>query len=288
MCGGLWRGNNYHESKFLHLVISHCKTPLSWLEDFVKDHYIASIHIITKCGEDVLGAPSMATIEALPNVGRCDHTYAYYIANVLPNLVEDGTEADSVVVFLKDDISQSNIHQQGKLDTFDDMVRAASSDNGFACGILPDYVEVNQDQYDISAYHEVDTLREFSLKHYTRNKKHYSVDETEFASKYHNMADWWNALNLSLPNKLVQVCYGGVFAASVSNIFNQDIATWKLMEQSLSRGNNILEGHFAERTWAALLATPLKPFQVDALLQKADGVYANENAVHGALLAKVK
>ena len=35
------------------------------------------------------------------------------------------------------------------------------------------------------------------------------------------------------------------------------IWVWTAIERSLSRGNNILEGHFAERTWVSLLAKPL-------------------------------
>ena len=40
---------------------------------------------------------------------------------------------------------------------------------------------------------------------------------------------------------------------------------WKRIELSLSRGNNIEEGHFAERSWAGLLAYPLADEQVQLL-----------------------
>eukprot|EP00986_Skeletonema_menzelii_P014270 scaffold9231_cov130-Skeletonema_menzelii.AAC.3 len=35
---------------------------------------------------DVEGAPENAEIQVLPNVGRNDHTFAYYITSILPHL----------------------------------------------------------------------------------------------------------------------------------------------------------------------------------------------------------
>ena len=66
------------------------------------------------------------------------------------------------------------------------------------------------------------------------------------------------------------------------------MSVWKGVEKSLSRGNNIQEGHYAERSWASLLATPLQPFQVEALVDKSDGVYLNKSSMHGALLKRPK
>jgi hypothetical protein len=46
---------------------------------------------------------------------------------------------------------------------------------------------------------------------------------------------------------VIQVCYGGIFAASTSSIFKQDMDVWRALEKALERGNNIQEGHYAER-----------------------------------------
>jgi hypothetical protein len=37
------------------------------------------------------------------------------------------------------------------------------------------------------------------------------------------------------------------------------------LEISLTRGDNIEEGHFVERSWAALLSNPLELIQIDAI-----------------------
>ena len=133
ICGGLWHANRYPYpgsrignrpngdvdpdfdenayifTKKIHLVISHCSGNLNWIPAFTKGFKVSSIHVVTKCGKEVVGAPASATIEKMPNVGRCDHTYAHYITTIMDQKVKKGEESDSIVVFLKDDMSPANI-----------------------------------------------------------------------------------------------------------------------------------------------------------------------------------
>ena len=90
------------------------------------------------------------------------------------------------------------------------------------------------------------------------------------------------------PPEAMQVCYGGLFSGSVQNIFKMGTSVWKNIEMSLSRRNNIQERHYAERSWALLMSTPLQSYQLEALLEKADGVHMNQNSYHGALLRRPK
>lgn len=305
VCGGLWKAERYpaHEvatsqanseknissSPKAHVIVSYCKSSLKWINSFIKGHNIMSIHIVSKCGEPVVGAPDMATIEILPNVGRCDHTYAYYITNILNKKVHREDEENSIVVFLKDDISSNNFHQSGHWNDFGSMIQLASSDNGFACGIVPGKVDFGPHSFFLSAYHEAKTLFDFSMSEYGRNLKGYASDGSEFKSIHHTLGSWYASLGIDSPHpEVVQVCYGGVFAASVSNIMKRNMGTWRAIEESLSRGNNIQEGHYAERSWASLLSTPLQPFQVEALMDRSDGIYINKNSMHGALLKRPK
>jgi len=81
LCGGLWKGIKYPgdydtNATKVHIVVSHCMNDLDWLGDYLKGTVVASIHVISKCGHPVRCAPEATTIEVLPNVGRCDHTYA--------------------------------------------------------------------------------------------------------------------------------------------------------------------------------------------------------------------
>ncbi len=295
ICGGLWKGDRFPddlgnsnvEAYKVHIVVSHCKSDLDWLSGFTREYDVESIHIISKCGRPVIGAPESATIEVLPNIGRCDHSYAYYITTVLDQKVAEEDAADAVVVFLKDDISQGNFHQSGSWNDFGSLVRLASSENGFACGIIPGEVDFGLHRFFLSAYHEKETLFDFSMDEYSRNIKGYVTDESNFKSKYDTLGSWYESLGVKVSTpELVQVCYGGVFAAKVGNIRKKDKAIWHAVEKSLSRGNNIQEGHYAERSWASLISTPLLPFQVDALKDKSDGIYLNKNSMHGALLKR--
>ncbi|KAL3916503.1 MAG: hypothetical protein SGILL_005147 [Bacillariaceae sp.] len=288
-CGGLWTGSvvakpQKENRTKIHIVVSHCKSSLHWLSKFTAGHVVDSITVISKCGAEVKGAPEDTDVLVLPNLGRCDHSYAYYMAYMLEEKVPEEDRENSVVFFLKDDISVENLHQDGSWNTFSDMLQIGASERGFACGIRPSYVDAGPNRFFVSAYHEYNTLKEFSMHSYSRNIKGYSVDTSTFLSGFDNIDDWARSLpGNPEPQEIVQVCYGGVFAASVSNVFNQDIELWRSITQSLSRGNNIQEGHFAERSWARLLSTPLEDVQIRALTDTADGVYLNEAAMHGPL-----
>ena len=123
LCSGLWKAK-HHQNTFIgervaatkemtniHIVVSHCKSDLQWVSQFTKGYKIASFHVISKCGDDVKGAPRTAVVVELPNVGRCDHSYVYYINNILDEVVANDSKQDSIVFFLKDDMSPENFHQ---------------------------------------------------------------------------------------------------------------------------------------------------------------------------------
>jgi hypothetical protein len=59
---------------------------------------------------------------------------------------------------------------------------------------------------------------------------------------------------------------------------------WEKIEDSLMRGDNIEEGHFAERSWAALLSNPLEDFQVEALKKHSSKVIRHPYLFRGILL----
>lgn len=112
------------DHKSIHIVVSHCNKPLGWLwndyfEEVNEDHHysIKSVTIITKCGvpvepEDLpppefLKPPSasckdpsraynkpLVSVVKLSNVGRCDHTYAFWISKVLQNESNNGESED--------------------------------------------------------------------------------------------------------------------------------------------------------------------------------------------------
>jgi len=292
LCGGLWRGLRYPDMpsdeevrhKKVHIVVSHCNKSLRWMHDYLKGFTnIATIHVISKCGHVVEGAPAKAVIEVFPkNVGRCDHTFAYYTTTILPKLVTSSDESNSVVVFLKDSATE-NIHQgfgNKKTSTFyrkdlKSLVQIASSSNGFSCGLS---------NIMLSPYHDKAALFAFNMTSYARGDRgHDAGVVVPFQSVYNTLGDFYNYLNAKPSPDLVQVCYGGIFAASAKNIFKQDMKVWKTLEATLTRGDNIQEGHYAERSWSHLLANPLEQLQIDALRKHSANITQEED-IRGALM----
>ena len=95
--------------------------------------------------------------------------------------------------------------------------------------------------------------------------------------------------NNKLIDKIVPVCYGGIFSTSVGQIKKQNVKVdninnvWNKAENLLSRGNNIVEGHFMERTWSILLSNPLPKYQLHALREYSNNF---QTIWHGKLYHK--
>jgi len=291
LCGDLWKGMQLQlehatsgieelHQKEIHIVVAHCKKDLHFLATFTEEFTnIASIHILTKCGHPVNGAPAMATIETLPNVGRCDHGYAYYINKLLQdsdNKFKVSSD-DAVILFIKDNMTAENLHQPGSSSwtNLGNMVRRVSySHDGFACGIVPG----KKERSSISAYAEFDTLQNFFKSGYTGRQKYNETkeeDQVEFRSPYGRLGGFYNhTVKQKLhQHNIVRVCYGGVFATSLRNIRQHSKETWESLEHALTRGDNIAESHYMERIWGLLLSQPLKTYQATALREHANHVY---------------
>ena len=86
-----------------------------------------------------------------------------------------------------------------------------------------------------------------------------------------------------LQRPLWQMCYGGSFAARRSEIVSWPHALWRWMADSLSRSDNIAEGHYAERLWGALLAPQLSAERREAMLCATEQV-RNSGGYYGMLI----
>jgi hypothetical protein len=287
-CGGLWRGERLPTSKStgqfqsIAYVISHCLHSLDWVGPFTSGTPVHSITIITKCNATVVGAPPDAKIIVLPNVGRCDHSYAHWIRHNY-HVKHDGTNnSPDVVVFLKDERSNENIHQAGFWASLPDMLHTAH-EQGFACGMRP--TAINRDGvFYLSAYHDTAALMEFAKKDYAYQADKYGSNKVEpFESKYDAMGAWVMDMGLPIPQDLMQACYGGSFAVSMEAIRSHDEMVWINILDSLARGDSIEEGHFAERVWAGLLADPPTPYEISLLRNYSCGVANYTDSYVGTL-----
>lgn len=233
------------KKKVSYVVVSYCKGDLSWLNKELSGLDVTNIYIYSKCGHEVQGFPmtSKVKVKVLPNVGRCDHTYAHFLANDLPGglTVEDG----SVFFTTDNDVP----HQYGVTHLSLTQLLTAMKRDSFTCraNIVP--------EFETSKYHLTSLLREFHLPNY--KAKGYALGSSaKFSSGYKNLGSWFDSLQLKpeLPQPVTPVCYGGSFVARPFVLYKASKEEWGRIADALGRSDSIEEGHFMERIWAGLLS----------------------------------
>ena len=251
------------------------------------------VTIYSKCGVTVNELSEMARQTATPvrlihlsNVGRCDHTYAHHLATHY-----DRFEDTDVIVFVKD----SHIaHSRGRTKvSLAQLVRHATEHPvGFACGrymfpkrrglhftnvaVWPDMMWMKMTAYK-HAWDQHTRLREKEIQSGANASVMDDTTTVSFEAPDANLGRWILRLFVRALNEeelyvkanapqfdlatlvrspVTRVCLGGVFAAKTVNVRSMPRALWNQLAQILSRGDNIEEGHFAERSWAMLLSPP--------------------------------
>ena len=271
----------------IHVTLSHCEGDLGFLTGFLDQYNVASIHVITKCGHPVRGLPDHVTVEEQPNIGRCDHSHVHYITSVMEEKIAKygKNTRDAIIIFMKDQVGAGNLHQAGRWNSLENMIRVSSSNIGFSCGVVPLRFRRRRISWHTSAYIEMKILNKFKKSFY-ESRHEYTEDRVKFESAFDDWGDFFKSLGARpLDQNIAQVCFGGVFAADLENIRNVGADVWKKAEHLLSRGNNIQEGHYMERAWAALLASPLKASEVDRIRNFSDFVFevVTEDSPEGML-----
>jgi len=238
----------------ISLVVSHCDLPVDWIWKKSSQEGIKfeSVHIYSKCDKPVVGAPPEAKIIRLPNVGRNDHSFAYHM-----NHMDDHTDHsdDEIIFFMKDNqyrlVEKDPAYSKTIRRSMSTLIDIASV-NGFGCF---EQLEQLLNIYP-SFYYDATYLYNFYSKFgYVRTQRDLNT-EVRFKSEYELFEDWMEELGTFLPQPFCPVCLGGMFSTTYSQIKQRE-NVWGKMEMTLSRGDNIEEGHFAERSWAALLSKPL-------------------------------
>ena len=104
-----------------------------------------------------------------------------------------------------------------------------------------------------------------------------------------DMQQWLQGFDPQLPDVVVPVCNGGAFAVRRSQLRRQSLDTWRSLDAHLQSANHIAST-YVQRTWAALLRTPLQTTIVKALMNRAVSIYENaqdvDTSMNGMLLFK--
>ena len=241
------------DSISITIVVSHCSMSLEWLAPIINDikdrnsnFSIDKTYIYSKCNEKVIDAPSNSVVVNLPNVGRSEHTFLFFITQM--KLTE------GVVLFLKDTQNVRSESQHGvafSVIDYPTMVEQSLSPSHFSCR---QYIDNNATGLSNDVITKV--LLSWSARFFRQRTRSLPTDMQAPFSNYARMRQWTDQLKLKFPKPLTTVCHGGSFAVSVERIRSVDRNIWVALRHSLARGNNIQERFFMERTWAAILANP--------------------------------
>ena len=263
----------------MSIAVAFCEHSLiSWVDHIVRGLDIRNITVYSKCGHEVRNISNVTRIVTLKNVGRVDHAYVYHMAN-LPK----DTNPDEVQLFLKD--TYPEFHQiQLRRRSFQEMVKEAAGTLGFSCGSTPNWRNTFDSTsfmsktwfhtllnygLDWSAWHLSSEVTKFSLENYRSAGGYTTHDDVDFAGRL-TFEDWFSSLQLPIPGPVMPVCYAAAFAAKTKNIFASRVV-WQRMLKLLERGDNIIEGHYAERTYATVLMDSLPMHLHDQIIRLSKG-----------------
>lgn len=272
----------------VHVVISHCSVPLDWIfEEYLVDVPCKSITVYTKCGRPLFSDPtvdlssqSLIRVEQMPNVGRCDHSYAWWIREMLTTTLRHGEDVDSQqhgryhpndqVLFMKDNDNMKRHNEGNEQHRSLELMRHVSAKRGFDCG----------SRYHAVGFSGVGTnyadklvLGRFRLRRYKTKSKTHARDP--FEAPVRPLSAWTETIPVNVTfttDGIVEVCLGGVFMASIQQIVNAPVTDWDAIVTALSRGDNIEEGHYMERLWAVLFAPQVSPEKEKQLLEAKTGI----------------
>jgi hypothetical protein len=297
------------ESAGLHVVVSHCRCSVGWIFDQylpTLNKTVKSATIYSKCGATPENAPAWALIVDLPNVGRCDHSYAYWINQVVSDWNVHGHSSISRlsgnstilpqdrVVFLKDTNNtyrRTRSRQDAEVplgEMWNQTLRT-----GYSCGSRVIWRAGFRSAVPTNVLH-FDTLASFAKDSYispadSRNNKLSERSLDIFPAVYRPLSNWTQQyLNLSLePPGLIHACFGGVFMTTVESMLKAPVKNWEAVVSSLSRGDNIEEGHYMERMWPAILAPGIPLEEQVRLMQRKERVIQRPGlGYHGLLLLR--
>ncbi len=242
------------------LVISHCDVSLDWIPNFIGDQYhIQDITVYSKCGKEVKGLDKLKSVEKpqvirLPNLGRCDHSYAHWIKEHYRSIDKD-RDGDEVVFFVKD-----NNYHQNTYRPFSEIF-TLTSELGFGCALKPIWCDCPEGFHQCSVNDGLMLHNQTEVNAFEMHHRHVRLDrdggeaDTFVSKRYPNLRSWKDSMGLITTNsETLPVCYGGVFAAKKGRLLNQSLKAWENVEKSLTREDNLVEGHYAERLWAGILS----------------------------------
>lgn len=218
----------------IDVVITRYNEHLDWVK-YLPCSDLRNIYIYNKGFNDSLFksyVPSKEVnekiiIKKLPNVGRIDHTIAHHI-------LESWETPSDVLISLPGSVMMCKMK-----------------------GAYLNYIVCNikniKDRYKgffSPRFHRVSKNFNYSIDEYTSEGTCNKNDNPFIKSEYKDFQDWKVKVVDNVPIKFIAM--RGMFTVCKENIHFIDKTVYERLLESLSVGDNIENGHFAERIWAHL------------------------------------
>ena len=190
----------------------------------------------------------------LPNIGRIDHTLTYHILEHWDNLPETLINLPGSILMCKHKGYYLNaiIKRRNVIKT---------KHSGF---YSPKFLKISNYNYNINEYQAEGTCN--------RN------DNKFIKSEYIDFQEWKKAIIDDRPMRYLAM--RGMFAVSKENILHIKKDIYINLMKSLSVGDNIENGHFAERIWAHLFRQysfdSKTPYSFNSKLNDNENIENNE------------
>ena len=213
-------------------IITRYKETIDWIEYIAPS--IDIFYIYNKGPDDIFFRKDLPDeirakikIRNLPNVGRIDHTIAYHI-------LEHWDHLDETLVFLPASILMCKLK------------------GSYLSGINK-RISVLKERYSgyfSPRFHHVSPKFNYSIDNYVAEGVCNKNDNPFIKSEYPDFQAWKKALVDDRPMRYVGM--RGMFAVSKENVLHIDKKIYQNILNSLIVGDNVENGHFAERIWAHL------------------------------------
>lgn len=166
-------------------------------------------------------------IKQLPNIGRIDHTLAYHI-------IEDWDSLPDIIINIPGSIMMCPV-------------------KGQYLSMIMKSIPILQSKYSGfygPRFRKTDNRFNYTIDNYQAEGVCNRNDNPFIKSEYADFKAWKTAIIDNLPMRYVAM--RGMFSVCKENIRHIDKQIYINLRESLSVGDNIENGHFAERIWAHL------------------------------------
>jgi hypothetical protein len=214
---------------FKCVIITRYNEKIDWISyiiDFVDQIIVYNKGTNDNMFKEPNNSPKI-TIQRLPNIGRIDHTIAYHILQHWDNLPDTLISLPgSILMCMKKGYYLNSMRR--RFDSLDHY-------NGF---YSPRFHKVNPNTYN------------YTIDNYQAEGACNRNTNPFIKSEYPDFRTWKEAIIDSEPIRYLGM--RGMFMVSKENVKHIDRSIYENLLTSLSVGDNIENGHFAERIWAHL------------------------------------